>query len=62
MILPDEQIDLYSGIQGRIIKILFADLEDSNVELIQANKLSSVLRPLALMFVQIDELTFKTQG
>lgn len=62
MILPDEQIDLYAGIQGRIIKILQADLEDSSVELIQSTKLSFVLKPLAQMFVQIDELTFRTTG
>ena len=61
MILPDEQIDLYSGITGRIIKILQVDLDDLNLEKIDSQKLQSVLKPLAMMFVQIDELTFKTQ-
>ena len=28
MILPDESLDLYTGIQGRIIKILQQDLDD----------------------------------
>lgn len=35
------------------------DLDDLNLEVIDKVKLTNVLRPLALMFVQIDELTFK---
>jgi len=59
LILPDEQVDLYSGIQGRIMTILKSDLEDSNLKSIKTEKLKKVLQTLALMFVQIDELTFK---
>lgn len=36
MILPDEQIDLYSGITGRIIKILQVDLDDVGLEKIDS--------------------------
>jgi hypothetical protein len=51
MILPDESLDIYSGIQTRIIAILQKDLDDLNLEVIDKVKLTNVLRPLALMFV-----------
>jgi hypothetical protein len=43
-----------------MIKILQVDLDDIHLDDIDIKKLQSVLRPLAMMFVQIDELTFRT--
>ena len=43
LILPDENVDLYSGIQGRIMNILKSDLEDANIKSIKKEKLKKVL-------------------
>lgn len=59
MILPDENIDIYTGIQSKIKDILKGDLEDPVVDTATSQHLENLLRPLATIFAQIDELNFK---
>ena len=39
LILPDETVDLYSGIQGRIMNVLKVDIDDSSEPEIGKQKL-----------------------
>jgi hypothetical protein len=59
MILPEDQNAIYTGIQQKIKEILKGDLEDPVVETAIYFHINDLLRPLAQIYAQIDELNFK---
>ena len=49
MILPDENIDIYSGFQSKISLILKSDIDDPQESQVGV-RLENLLRPLAQVF------------
>ena len=58
MILPDDNLDIYTGFQSKISQILKSDIDDPNETQVGA-RIETLLKPLVQVFTQIDELNYK---